>query len=191
MVQPTEQPLPNRRQVNPHPSPEYAEAVTVSRFWRNVEARNEHECWEWRGDTNKGYGVFTYRGRVRGAHELALSFSTGEKRHPNLDTCHSCDNPLCCNPAHLRFDTRQSNVDDMRQRGRAPVGDRAPNAGKLNSAIVQIIRERRELGAPQKVLAEQYGISPAYVSEIVRGRVWKTAPGPIQSKNNMYRKVAQ
>lgn len=182
--------LPTRRQVNPHPHPEFAEAMQVSRFWRNVEVSGHDDCWEWKGDKNKGYGVFQYHGKRHGAHELALSFSTGEKRHPGMDTCHSCDNPACCNPSHLRFDTRQSNVDEMHLRGRARVGDNAPNATTLTSEVVRLIRERRELGAPQKVLAEQYGISPAYVSQIVRGKVWESAPGPIQKKNNMYRKVA-
>lgn len=173
--------------MNQHPHPDFEEAVTISRFWRSVEIRSDNECWEWKGDLSHGYGIFFYNGRKFGAHELALSFSVGEKRYESLDTCHSCDNPKCCNPSHLRFDTRQSNVDDMHSRGRGVVGDKA--ASVLTSHDVQLIRERRNLGAPQKVLAEQFGISTAYVSEIVRGRVWKSAPGPIQKANNMYRKV--
>jgi len=70
-----------RRRVNLHPAPALAEAVTVSRFWRAVDVSAADQCWPWQGDTDKnGYGVFFYLGRIRGAHELALSFSTGEAR---------------------------------------------------------------------------------------------------------------
>ena len=108
----------DRRHISADPHPTLAEAVTVSRFWRLIDQRDPAECWPWTGDTDKGYGVFYYQGRMRRAHELALSFTTGEQRLPDLDTCHSCDNPICCNPAHLRFDTRRSNVADMHERGR-------------------------------------------------------------------------
>lgn len=175
-----------RRCTAQNPDPLYADAVSVSRFWRLVDVRAETECWPWRGDTDrKGYGVFVYRGRKAGAHEFALSFTTGERRVDNLETCHSCDNPPCCNPLHLRFDTRQANVQDAVDRGRVA----KPNA-RLTPGDVVTIRERREAGAPQKRLAEQYGISEAYVSNIVRGLSWADVGGPIQSKNNQYRRNA-
>ena len=123
----------DRRRVAEHPDPSLAEAVSVSRFWRLVDRRGTHECWPFTGYFDEaGYGAFTDEaGRRRPAHELALSFTTGEVRHPDLDTCHSCDNPRCCNPEHLRFDTRQSNVDDMhagagrcREQGAVDAADR-------------------------------------------------------------------
>lgn len=169
--------LPARRHVNADPHPELTEAVTVSRFWRLVKVGEPDECWPWAGDTDgDGYGIFTYRGRRRPAHEMALSFSTGEARHRALDTCHSCDNPPCCNPAHLRFDTRRSNVADMIDRGRRR------NASKLTAADVVLMRERRALGARQSDLAEQFGITDGQVSMIVRGLRWADAGGPIQTE---------
>lgn len=176
----------NRRCVAKDPDPLYVDAVSVSRFWRLVDVRSSDECWPWRGDTDRGgYGVFVYRGRKAGAHEFALSFTTGERRLPQLDTCHSCDNPACCNPAHLRFDTRKANVADMVNRGRAA----KPNL-KLTENEVRLMRERRASGAPQKSLALDFGVSEAYVSAIVRGLKWRDAGGPIQKKNEYYRKTA-
>ena len=165
------------------PHSDYAQAVQVSRFWRLVSVAEENECWKWTGDTDRnGYGVFCLDGRRRPAHELALSFTTGEKRHPSLDTCHSCDNPPCCNPNHLRFDTRRSNVGDMVQRGRAATPNR-----KLTDEQIIIIRERRALGARQKDLAHQFGISDGQVSTIVRGIQWRHIGGPIQTKRKYSR----
>lgn len=175
--------LPTRRKVNADPHPALVEAVAVSRFWRSVEMRGEDECWPWLGDQDsKGYGIFTYHGVRRPAHELARSFSLGELRPHGFDTCHSCDVPLCCNPIHLRFGTRQDNVDDMWDRGRGSRGADHPGA-KLNNELVRQMRERRALGARQVDLAAEYGISSAYVSEIVNGLCWQDAGGPITGRS--------
>ena len=82
-----------------------------------------------------------------------------------MDTCHSCNNPICCNPRHLRFDTRQGNVDDMMAAGRnvsPPV--------KLSEGDIQTIRERIAAGAKQQDLADQYGVSNSLISMIKTGK---------------------
>lgn len=171
----------DRRRVSADPHPSLRDAVAVSRFWRMVDQRDPDGCWPWLGDDDQGYGVFFYQGRLRRAPELALSFTTGEQRLPGLDTCHSCDNPPCCNPAHLRFDTRRSNVADMHERGRANP------ASKITAEQVVLIRQRRAAGARQKDLAEQFGITDGQVSMIVRGLRWVDAGGPIQTERKYVR----
>lgn len=167
-----------RRNPNLHAAPSLRDAVDVSRFWSLVGRRDSSECWPWLGDTDRnGYGIFFWHGRRHGAHELALSFQTGEARADGLDTCHSCDNPFCCNPKHLRFDSRASNVADMVMRGRAV----KPGA-KLTAADIVTLRERRAAGARQKDLAEQFGITDGQVSMIVRGLRWADAGGPLQAR---------
>jgi hypothetical protein len=156
--------------------------VDVTRFWGMVSRQGPDECWPWQGDTyGLGYGVFVWHGKKVGAHEAALSFTTGEVRLDKLDTCHSCDNPPCCNPAHLRFDTRLSNVRDMHDR------NRARKARKLADEDVALIRERRAAGARQSDLAEQFGISDGAVSMIVRGLRWPNAGGPIERERRYAR----
>lgn len=175
--------LQTRRRVNSDPHPALVEAVAVSRFWRAVDIRGDGECWPWKGDRDaNGYGLFTYHGVRRPAHELARSFSVGELRPHGFDTCHSCDVPLCCNPTHLRFGTRQDNVNDMWDRGRGLSGERSPGA-KLSNQLAREIRERRALGARQIDLAAEYGVSAAYISEIVNGLVWQAAGGPITGRS--------
>ena len=168
---------PTTRKVSADPHRSLIEAVTVSRFWRLVDIGDPGECWPWLGSLSKGYGEFFYGERIRPAHELALSFSTGEVRLSNLDTCHSCDNPPCCNPSHLRFDTRQGNVNDMIERGRAVMSGR-----KLTDEEIITIRERRANGARQKDLASQFGVSDGLISMVVRGLRWPNLPGPIEHK---------
>ena len=163
--------------TTPHADPLLHAATSVTRFWRLVKVGADDECWPWLGDTDRdGYGVFVFQGKKAGAHEYALSFTTGERRHPSLDTCHSCDTPPCCNPAHLRFDTRLSNVRDMHERGRAR------NGSALTDSDVVLIRERRAAGARQKDLADQFGLTDGAVSMIVRGLRWPHVGGPIQTE---------
>ena len=172
----------DRRNPNTNANPEYADAVSVTRFWALVQRASSEECWHWLGYKDEdGYGIFQFRGVRRPAHELALSFTTGESRLANLDTCHSCDTPGCCNPGHLRFDTRLANVREMLDRGRAG------RQGKLSDDQVVIIRERRAAGARQKDLAEQFGISESQVSMIVRGKRWSTVGGRIEIERKYIR----
>lgn len=176
----------NKRRFAVDPDPIYSDAVSVSRFWRLVDVRSDDECWQWLGDTDgDGYGVFFFKGRRAGAHEFALSFTTGERKLPELDTCHSCDNPPCCNPCHLRFGTRKSNVADMVNRGRASL-----NARKLSDEDVMMIRNRRAAGARQKDLARDFGVCDATISGIVTGNKWRSVGGPIEEKRSQYRKAS-
>lgn len=156
-------------------------ATKVTEFWSRVDQRESDGCWPWTGYREDGYGRFFIGGRMRWAHELAVTFSTGETKGDGLDTCHSCDNPPCCNPAHLRFDTRLSNVRDMDSRGRRRV------VSKLSPEMVRVIRERRESGARQKDLAAQYGVTDGLISQIVRGLRWPDAPGPIETERKYLR----
>ena len=114
---------------------------------------------------------------MRFAHELALTFATGEVRADWLETCHSCDNPPCCNPAHLRFDSRQGNVDDMVSRDRHARGERNGHA-KLTADDVAVMRARAANGATGKALSRDYGVSQGLVNGILSGERWASAPGP-------------
>ena len=160
--------------------------VRVTQFWMSVQRGDDQECWPWTGYVNEdGYGEFHFRGQMVGAHELAVTFATGERRLPVLDTCHSCGNRICCNPSHLRFDTRQSNVDDAVRMGR----HYRPSPLRLTDEQVRLIRQRREAGAAQIDLAEQFGVSQSFISQIVTGRKRPSAGGPI-APTRTYRRSA-
>lgn len=163
-----------------------SDLVRVTEFWMSVDRRGPDECWPWTGYAEPdGYGSFFFDGRMIGAHELAVTFTTGEQRLPELDTCHSCGNPPCCNPGHLRFDTRRSNVEDMVRMGR---NHRFPR--RLTDEQVQLIRRRREAGAVQDDLAAQCCVSSSYISQIVNGLARRDAGGPIATVRHYRKKSA-
>lgn len=163
-------------------STDLSEAVRVSDFWANVDRRTDGECWPWRGYSEDGYGRFFWRGKMRGAHELAVTFTTGEVRLPGYDTCHRCNNPICCNPNHLRFDSRRSNVADMIAAGRA-------RPGRFSEREVIAMRERYAAGARQIDLARDFGVTNGLVSQIVRGLRYTHVGGPIVDKRSRYNRV--
>jgi len=159
-------------------SPDIADtAAKVTEFWSLVTIGGADECWPWTGYAEEGYGRFFFEGSMRGAHELAVTFTTGERRDAKLDSCHSCNNPPCCNPAHVRFDTRQSNVQDM-----ITAGTHRAGPGKLTAENVEVIRLRRASGARQVDLAVDYDVTNGLISQIVRGIRWPKALGPIETE---------
>jgi hypothetical protein len=77
-------------------------------------------CWPWLGNCNKdGYGrISLRRGVIILAHRYAFEKYVGPIPEGQR-LLHSCDNPPCCNPAHLSVGTQADNVADMIAKGRA------------------------------------------------------------------------
>lgn len=85
------------------------------RFWEKVDIRGADECWPWkRGTSGKGYGLFrvstTYR---TSAHRVAYELTTGDRLGAR-EGDHTCHNPPCCNPAHIRPATSKQNKENRR-----------------------------------------------------------------------------
>jgi hypothetical protein len=96
--------------------------VDGHRFWRLVAVGADHECWPWTGAKNsKGYGRFKVERRLLCAHRVAVHLTCDDPSalaNPKTLVLHQCDNPPCCNPAHLRLGTASDNAREMMQRGR-------------------------------------------------------------------------
>lgn len=99
------------------PSGFYGERLIAvpDRFWGRVDVRADGECWEWQwGRHQKGYGLFRVPGGVtEKAHRLAWILAGAVDVPSRMSVLHTCDNPPCCNPAHLFIGT---NVDNVRDR---------------------------------------------------------------------------
>lgn len=81
--------------------------------------KSEDECWPWQGATHKyGYGKFTINGKTFRATRIIVEIELGTKLSREDIVMHTCDNPSCCNPAHLVVGTQEDNVWDMMAKGR-------------------------------------------------------------------------
>lgn len=79
-------------------------------------------CWEWNGTRNKqGYGVvcIAIDRRPTGipAHRLQWMHCHG-KIPAGCVVMHTCDNPPCVNPEHLRLGSQTDNLNDCVSKGR-------------------------------------------------------------------------
>jgi hypothetical protein len=93
------------------------------RFWRLVDKRASGDCWPWKGGaSSEGYGRFKRDGRLALAHRVAYADGNGGipegPGYHGFVVMHSCDNPTCCNPAHLSLGTARDNARDMARKGR-------------------------------------------------------------------------
>lgn len=90
------------------------------RFWDKVDRRDPDECWVWKaGKSAFGHGKVWRDGRHEPAHRVAWELANGQLAGDRF-VLHSCDNPPCCNPAHLRPGTQADNVADAVERLRFP-----------------------------------------------------------------------
>jgi len=91
----------------------------IDRFWEKVEVKGDDECWPWKASQvgTTGYGQFRLNEQKPRAHRIAWFIANGTIPE-GLKICHSCDNTLCCNPAHLWAGTQKENIRDMISKGR-------------------------------------------------------------------------
>jgi hypothetical protein len=140
--------------------------------WERVDVRGPDECWPWTaGRNHQGYGRMRVFYRAIAAHRLAFMVSTGSDPG-DLAVLHTCDNPPCCNPAHLFLGTLADNNRDRAAKGRSCRGEEQKDA-KLTADAVRAIRARSRAGEQGKDLAADFGVSRSAISLILRGRTWR------------------
>lgn len=154
----------------------WKEETALERFERLIDKRGPDECWPWIGGvTHGGYGRFYLADGVYvGSNRAAWLLYVGPIR-ADMHVCHRCDNPPCCNPAHLFVGTRSDNMTDAATKGRIPgprlAGERNP-AAILSADDVRQIRDRRASGETLRSLSSAFGVSQSTVSAIAHGRLW-------------------
>jgi hypothetical protein len=140
-------------------------------------------CWPWTGARLRsgGYGALRVggrRGRTCRTHVLALERKLGRSLRTGNWALHTCDNPPCCNPAHLYEVTPSGNARDRdgRLRGKPPpvlYGGRNPRAvlpGAAAPTVAALVAEGASVAGLMREL--KVGRTTAYRMLRKEGR-WK------------------
>lgn len=145
------------------------------RFWAKVDKEHPSGCWVWTANkNNQGYGMFRPGGLApkRLAHRLAFEDAHGPIPAGGI-ILHSCDNPRCVNPDHLRVGNYKDNVADMDQRGRRVInparGEAKPNTSMTDDRVIAI-RKAYVSGVPISEIRTCFGVSDAAFHDYVSGK---------------------
>lgn len=149
-------------------------------FLRGLMDTEEQGCIEWPyGKNERGYGLAVIDGTQRTASNWMCRLAHGDPPHPKWGSAaHSCGNPGCVNPNHLRWATHRENMFDKERHGTVNRGERNGKT-TLSEADVKAIREAPPFYAP---LMEKYGLSRHGISKIRRGKRWAHVEGPQAEK---------
>ena len=167
----------------------YTEERFRARFFARIGPPDASGCRLWLGARSQdGYGQVNQDGKTRVATHVALELHDGRLVISGVDcVLHSCDNPPCCEPAHLRRGTRAENARDRDARGRTAKGDCSGSArhpevrlrgeqhprARLNAARVLQIRTRCASGESMLMVARAMGVKHGTVHAVVTRRTWK------------------
>lgn len=141
-----------------------------ARFWSKVEVlQSKNVCWEWKKYRNElGYGQIKIDGACHHAHRVAVQLA-GVKLGSEDVVMHSCDNPACCNPAHLLVGTHATNVADRVAKRRSATGTRNGRAKLTEKQVIAIRADERTLTE----VAKDYGVCIATISHIRKRKIWQ------------------
>ena len=129
--------------------------------------KNESGCWDWSGNKRGlGYGSFMFRKKQIAAHRYSYMLHNLKSIPGSMIIMHTCDNPSCSNPIHLKLGTVLDNNRDMIKKGRNPMS-------KLSVEIVKEIRKDFQDGTMSKDIMNKYGICAMTVHKIKMNTTWK------------------
>lgn len=134
-------------------------------------------CWEWAGGRDKtGYGIFCIGTKAVLAHRVSYRVAYGPFGE-ELKVRHICDNPPCCNPAHLIAGTQADNVQDMINRKRHQTGEARYNALLSDRKAFLIRGLKAELNLSRSKLSDIFGVSVGTIRDVLSRKTWNTELG--------------
>jgi hypothetical protein len=151
---------------------------TEQDFWAKVNISGPTNCWPWMASKiPDGYGNFSINGKIMLTHRLAWEFTFGPIPE-GMNICHTCDNPPCCNPAHLFLGTQIDNIRDMIQKGHLVIAHHTGETNGTHKLTWEQVAEIRRLyltgDYSQSTLGKMFGVCTNGISLITRNKIWRT-----------------
>lgn len=162
----------------------------IARFWSKVDIKSSNECWNWIGTLDAGgYGKL-YMSHPKPttlmAHRVSYFIHNNNRLPDNKIVMHTCDNPSCVNPDHLKMGTQKDNVLDCVKKDR-----RSPQDGENNHRAILSnddalkIKDLYQTGKyNHRELGDMFGVHGGTISNIVQGKTWTDVVGDIKIPKN-------
>lgn len=135
-------------------------------FWENLSKRvvvpddYENKCWVFSGYHNKsGRPCVNLAGVCILAHRAVFLLANGSE--PEV-VMHTCDNPSCVSPFHLRGGTQKENLQDMVRK------QRHPRSLKLTKTQVESLVAAYKLYGNYRMAGAVIGVNRYTATRIVR-----------------------
>jgi HNH endonuclease len=160
----------------------WSREIILERLNKRIDRGSGNNCHIWKGAKSQaGYGVYKIFRKDNSkdfklyfCHRLIYELIKGPINE--LHILHSCDNPLCVNPDHLRTGTHAENMKDKAIRKRQPYGEQVA-ISKLTSEQVQEIRNLRNAQHLNFChLAQLYKVSRVTIRNVINRVTWKHIP---------------
>lgn len=127
----------------------------------------------------KGYGRIGTHKKKKIAHRIAYSAVHGGIQK-GMCACHTCDNPRCCNPAHIFEGTFKDNTQDCIRKGRFKMPPRNDVRGEKNGAarlnIEQVLDIKSKYRSGMRIMhiCQHYpDVTRSCIEGVVYGYNWK------------------
>ena len=147
------------------------------RFWAKVERLGPDDCWVWTAAKAEfGYGLIQVQS-PDGSWTLTFAHRVSARlAGMHIDgyaVLHSCDNPPCVNPSHLRPGTLRENTADMLERKRHYQDPWT----RMSRPKVEAIIARLKCGQSNASIASEFGVSRRCIARIAAGDSYRDISG--------------
>jgi hypothetical protein len=175
------------------------DAALEERLWSKVWKGAPEACWLWQSQRSlKGYGQISIKCRPHTVTRVIWKLLHGDIP-PGLHVLHRCDNPPCCNPAHLFLGTAKDNTQDMLSKGRNSAKTKPEQiaSGVRHGSVTHpeqwhtaLSHEEEQAiaslyaggGLTYAKLAERYSVSAQRIARIVRAAKQDAHRAPQQQR---------
>lgn len=151
---------------------ERAQADISMRLMKRIAIGSDEECWPYRGRrTEFGHGCIDWNGRPWGAHQIMYMIIYGQIPK-GMCVCHTCDNPICCNPGHLWLGSPSDNSRDMWDKGRGRVKSfRGETHGMAKLTEADVLSIRGSVDSDTE-LAKRHDVCALTIRNVRTRRSW-------------------
>lgn len=144
-------------------------SITLDQILSQTTANND--CLEWHiGSDKNGYGRISINKNRYKTTRVVCQLVYGEPT-PNQQALHSCDNPPCINPDHLRWGTIQDNHKDRAVRNRS--AGAIQGTARYTDKDIYEIRKMLAEGIDTSIIRAKFQLNKSTFHNIRRNKTWK------------------